>query len=323
MAIENILVSMPTRPWHRDRLRQAMPEANFVFSDSNTMADDELAHFDAVVGYVNPNRLHTLSRLKLMQLSMSGVMEEFLKIREKHPQAVLCSATGAYGQAISEFMLASLLSFYKLLPQYRDLQRQKRWEDLGRLRSLRDAEVLVVGAGSIGGEFAALVKALGARVSGIRRGGGGARYPFDEMRTLEALDEMLPRADVVALSLPETRETAGLMDARRFGLMKQDAVIMNVGRGSAIDQEAMLEAIRSGRLSGAVLDVTTPEPLPQDSPLWEEPRVLLTPHVAGKFSLDVTWDNVVDIAVYNLRHWPDGPFISRVDFETGYRERVD
>ncbi|MGI6696300.1 MAG: D-2-hydroxyacid dehydrogenase [Christensenellales bacterium] len=323
MALENILISMPTRPWHRERFQQAFPKAAFTFQDSDTMADAELAAFDAVVGHVNPNRLHTLHRLKLLQLSYSGVVEGFLSLREKQPQAVLCSASGAYGQAISEYLLAGLLSIYKLLPRYRDNQHKKVWEDLGRMRSIQGATVLVVGAGSIGGNFASLAKAMGARVIGIRRSEAPAQPPFDEMHTMDKLDELLPEADVVSLSLPETKDTMGLMDVRRFGLMKQDSVIMNVGRGSAIDQDALLEAVRSGRLMGAVIDVTTPEPLPQDSPLWSEPRILLTPHVSGKFNLDQTWENVVDIAIYNLRAWPNGPFISRVDYDSGYRERVD
>ena len=323
MALKNILISMPTKPWHRERLRQGMPEANFVFSDSNNMADDELAPYDAIVGYVNPNRLHTLNNLKLLQLSYSGVMEGFLALKEKQPQAILCSASGAYGQGISEYLLAGLLSLYKLLPQYRDNQHKKLWDDLGRMRSIRGATVLIVGAGSIGGEFAELVKALGARVIGIRRSPGTAQPPFDEMHGMDMLDELLPQADVVSLSLPETKDTINLMDERRFALMKQDAVIMNVGRGSAIDQKALLGALRSGHLSGAVIDVTTPEPLPADDPLWEEPRIILTPHISGKFNLDATWENVIDIALHNLSHWPNGPFISRVDYETGYRERQE
>ncbi len=323
MAIDNILISTPTRPWHREKLQQAMPGARFTFQDSDTMADGELAAFDAIVGYVNPNRLHTLHNLKLLQLSYSGVMEGFLALKDKQPQAVLCSASGAYGQAISEYLLAALLSIYKLLPQYRDNQHKKLWDDLGRMRTIRGAVVLVVGAGSIGGEFAGLAKALGAYVIGIRRSGGEAQPPFDEMHTLDKLDELLPQADVVSLSLPETKDTVNLMDARRFSLMKQDAVIMNVGRGSAINQDALLEAVRSGRLMGAVIDVTTPEPLPQDNPLWNEPRILLTPHVSGKFNLDETWENVIDIAIYNMQAWPDGPFISQVDFDSGYRQRND
>ena len=324
MAIERILVSMPTRPWHREKMRQALGEVAITFSDSTNMADDELAPFDAVVGYVNPNRLHILNKLKILQLHFSGVQEGFLGLREKQPQAVLCSASGAYGQAISEYLLAALLSLYKLLPRYRDNQGKKVWEDLGRMRSLRSQTVLVVGAGDIGGKFAGLVKALGAgEVIGIRRTQALAHPPFDAMHTLEDLDALLPRADVVSLSLPGTQETAGLMDARRFSLLKEEAVIMNVGRGSAVDESALLAAIRSGRLWGAVLDVAGTEPLPQDSPLWEEPRVLLTPHVSGRYNLDATWENVVDIAIHNLLSWPRGPFISRVDYGTGYRERVD
>jgi len=237
---------------------------------------------------------------------------------------VLCSASGAYGQAISEYLLAALLSLYKLLPRYRDNQNKKVWEDLGRMRSLRGQTVLVVGAGSIGGAFAQLARALGAgEIIGVRRSEAFAHPPFDAMHTLDALDELLPLADVVSLSLPQTEETKGLMDARRFALMKEESVILNVGRGSAIDEAALLGALRSGRLWGAALDVTDTEPLPQDNPLWEEPRVLLTPHVSGRYNLDATWENVVDIAIHNLQAWPGGPFISRVDYSTGYRERVD
>lgn len=324
MAIERILVSMPTRPWHREKMRQALPEAQITFSDSTNMADDELAPFDALVGEVNPNRLHVLKNLKLLQLHFSGVQEGFLQLKDKQPQAVLCSASGAYGQAISEYLLAALLSLYKLLPRYRDNQNKKVWEDLGRMRSLRGQTVLVVGAGSIGGAFAQLARALGAgEIIGVRRSEAFAHPPFDAMHTLDALDDLLPLADVVSLSLPHTEETRGLMDARRFALMKEESVILNVGRGSAIDEAALLGALRSGRLWGAALDVTDTEPLPQDSPLWEEPRVLLTPHVSGRYNLDATWENVVDIAIHNLKAWPGGPFISRVDYSTGYRERVD
>jgi len=324
MAIERILVSMPTRPWHREKMRQALPEAQITFSDSTNMADDELAPFDALVGEVNPNRLHVLKNLKLLQLHFSGVQEGFLQLKDKQPQAVLCSASGAYGQAISEYLLAALLSLYKLLPRYRDNQNKKVWEDLGRMRSLRGQTVLVVGAGSIGGAFAQLARALGAgEIIGVRRSEAFAHPPFDAMHTLDALDELLPLADVVSLSLPQTEETKGLMDARRFALMKEESVILNVGRGSAIDEAALLGALRSGRLWGAALDVTDTEPLPQDNPLWEEPRVLLTPHVSGRYNLDATWENVVDIAIHNLQAWPGGPFISRVDYSTGYRERVD
>lgn len=324
MAIERILVSMPTRPWHREKMRQALPEAQITFSDSTTMADDELAPFDALVGEVNPNRLHVLKNLKLLQLHFSGVQEGFLQLKDKQPQAVLCSASGAYGQAISEYLLAALLSLYKLLPRYRDNQNKKVWEDLGRMRSLRGQTVLVVGAGSIGGAFAQLARALGAgEIIGVRRSEAFAHPPFDAMHTLDALDDLLPLADVVSLSLPHTEETRGLMDARRFALMKEESVILNAGRGSAIDEAALLGALRSGRLWGAALDVTDTEPLPQDNPLWEEPRVLLTPHVSGRYNLDATWENVVDIAIHNLQAWPGGPFISRVDYDTGYRERVD
>ena len=323
MQLRNVLVSIPYKPGHEEAFRQSLPGAAFRFARSEELAEGEFAAFDAVVGNPGPEDLAKFTNLKLMQLLSSGVPAHFLTLRDTRPDAVLCSATGAYGPSMAEHMLAALLMLARKLHLYRDAMPEGKWENRGSVRSLRGMRALVVGAGSIGTEFARLMKLMGAYTVGVRRSHGPYDAVFDEMHTQDALDELLPGADVVALSVPHTPQTAGLMDARRFGLMKEGSYLLNVGRGSAVDQDALVDALRSGRLAGASIDVAEPEPLPSDHPLWREENLLITPHVSGFWYLHTTHDRVVDIACRNLQAYPHGPYVSRVDYETGYRAKED
>ncbi len=318
MTLKNVLVAVPHKPEHREMFKAALPGAEFRFARADELADADLAAMDAVVGNLKAENLPKLTNLRLMQLISSGVAPHYLTLRDTHPKAVLCSATGAYGPGMAEYMLAALLMLMKNLHLYRDSQNQGAWVRRGEVRSPRGMRALLIGAGSIGTEFARLVKLLGAYTVGVRRSEGPYDASFDEMHTREDLDDLLPRADVVALSVPETPQTIGLMDARRFSLMKKGAYLLNVGRGSALDQDALVQALRSGHLAGASIDVTTPEPLPAESPLWKEQNLVITPHVSGFWHLQATHDRVIEIACENLKAFPDGPFISRVDYESGY-----
>lgn len=219
---------------------------------------------------------------------------------------MLTSSTGAYGQGVAEHMLAVLLSLFKHLPEYRDLQRAQRWDDLGPVRSLQGAAVLVAGVGDLGSSFARLCGALGAHTLGVRRDAGTPVDGIDEMFAMETFDSLLPRADVVALFLPHTQETAGLMDERRLLLMREDAVLLNAGRGTAVDLDALVRVLQTGRLWGAGLDVTEQEPLPAGHPLWRQERLVLTPHVAGGNRLPSTQKRVIEIALENLRRYLAG-----------------
>ena len=321
MKLENILISMPLTDEYREQFRKALYGARVRFARWQELNDEELAGFDAVVGNPASELLPKLKGLKLLQLSSSGVAPEYLKIKELRPGAVLCSSSGAFGQAISEHMLGVLMMLLKRLHEYRDDQATAEWIDRGHVRSLRGMTVLIIGAGSIGTDFARLVKMFGARTIGVRRTQGGKDPAYDEMHTYEELDELLPEADVTALSVPETPQTVGLLDARRFSLLKRGGYLLNVGRGSVLDQDALLSSLREGRLAGAGIDVTVPEPLPRDHPMWKEKNLIITPHISGFFHLKHTHDSIVDIACRNLAAWPEGPFISRVDFASGYRTK--
>lgn len=235
--------------------------------------------------------------------------------------ALLTNATGAYGLAISEHMIGMLLELIKKLNLYRDNQKKSLWKDEGQIKSIYGSTILIVGLGDIGGEFAKKVKALGAYTIGIRRKNSVKPDYLDELYLADELDKVLPRADVVALSLPATKDTSKLFSRERFALMKEGAVLLNVGRGSAVDSDALYDAITAGHLYGAAIDVTDPEPLPADHKLWKLDNMVITPHISGDFHLQETHDRIVRIACENLRAYlKGGKLKNQVDFNTGYRK---
>ena len=314
--IRNILVVMPAADSHRRQLEAAAPGAVFTYASSP--AEEDVARADAIVGNIRPELLAHAKNLKLLQLYSEG-SNQYLSLPAVCPGARLCCATGAYGLAISEHMMGVLLELMKKLALYRDNQFEGRWQDLGPVTSVYGANVLVVGMGDIGTSFARLCAAFGARVTGVRRRAGEKPDFVESIRTPADLDALLPEADVVFLSLPETPETIGLMSDQRIALMKETAYLLNCGRGSAVDQAALLRAVRAGKLAGAGLDVTTPEPLSQDHPLWREPRIVITPHVSGQYHLAETHNRIVALACRNLRALQSGgPLESEVSFSAGY-----
>jgi phosphoglycerate dehydrogenase-like enzyme len=147
---------------------------------------------------------------------------------------------------------------------------------------------------------------MGAHTVGLKRDISKPVAGFDTLDSMDRLDHWLPQADVVALILPHTPDTVQLMDARRIALLKDDAILISDGRGSVLDQQALAEAMTAGKLWGAALDVTTPEPLGADSPLWDIPNLLLTPHVAGGMRMEVSRKSAVACCTDNLRRYAAG-----------------
>ena len=296
-------------PPHEDQIFCPAPRLSFT---GETASLDKIARATIILGNVPTHMLAGSTGLKWLQTWSAGVNPYLLP--GAFPQgAALTSAVGAYGQAVSEHMFASLLAVMKNLPAYRDLQIVHRWDDAGQVLTLRGASVLLLGTGDLGSHFAGLVKAMGAHTIGLNRHPNKPVEHVDELHPLADLDAWLPKADVVAMTLPETPQTVHLMNAQRLALMKPTAILVNAGRGTGVDNLALAEALQAGKLWGAALDVTEPEPLPQDHPLWDCPNLLLTPHVAGGDHLDQTVRNIVAIALENLRHFMAGePLRNRV-----------
>lgn len=270
-----------------------------VMEDGGAVPSGLYRRARVILGNPPVKELAACENLRLLQTRSAGT-EQYQKPGVLPGGAVLLSASGAYGHSVSEHMFAMLLSLMKRLPAYRDRQRSGIWSDLGPVKTLDGALVLCVGTGDLGSSFARLCKALGARTAGVRRDAARPAAGVDEMYPMDRLDALLPRADVVALMLPHAADTVRLMDRRRLLLMKEDAILLNGGRGSAVDCAALAEVLEGGRLWGACLDVTDPEPLPAGHPLWAQERAVLTPHAAGGDHLADTADRIAAIALEHL-----------------------
>jgi phosphoglycerate dehydrogenase-like enzyme len=227
-----------------------------------------------------PAIFEQLPGLRLVQSFSAGV-DKLLPLIP--PGVILCSAVGVHDTAVSEWVVSVILALRRRLPEFGELQRRAEWvRDLAQpdqfsnhpIDDLDGKTVLVLGYGSIGKALALRLTPFGARVVGV------AQHARQDAVTREALPRLLPDADVVVDLLPLTPETRKFVDAEFFSQMKPGAIFVNAGRGGTVDTDALLDALRTDRIRAA-LDVTDPEPLPADHPLWRAPNVLITPHIAG------------------------------------------
>ena len=333
MNEKRALVTIPTGERHRNLLQQAAPGWEFRFRGTDTLVcapqealpgqpvtQEDVDWAQVILGNVPAAMLHGSPALEWLQTNSAGV-EAYIQPGVLAGDTLLTNATGAYGLAIAEHMLGMLLELFKKLELYRDAQKSGAWQSQGAVKAVYGSTVLVLGMGDIGGEFAARCKALGAKVIGVRRSPRPCPEYADEVHLLEDLDSLLPQADVVAVTLPGTDATRGLMSRERLAKMKEGAVLLNVGRGFIVDTEALCDALERGHLSGAGVDVTDPEPLPPTHRLWNIPTAVVTPHISGFYHLWETHERIVGIFLENLRHFQAGePLRNLVDFATGYRK---
>lgn len=320
--VNTVLVKIPVTEEEAEALRAAAPDAVFDFAapvgDTRRLPKtpkldigaDRVAKADVILGNVAPSLIAASPRLQWIQLGSAGY-EAYLAPGVLAPSTVVTNGTGAYGPAVAEHSFAMLLSLMKRLYAYRDDQRARVWTDEGMVSSLDGARVLVLGAGDIGLCFARLCSAVGATCVGVRRHVSSNQSPkyaqsFEQVVTLSELTDELPQADVVASFLPSSAETRGLVNDGFLSSMKSGAYLVNAGRGDLIDQTALRAALEEGRLAGAALDVTMPEPLPANDPLWDTPNLIITPHVAGFWHLHSTLERVVSLATDNLGRFARG-----------------
>ena len=258
------------------------------------------------------------SRVRWIHSIWAGAGEQ-VAVAELSPEELervaMTTSAGVHATPLAEFALFGLLAFAKGLPRLLRDKADRRWESYV-MDELRDRTLLVLGVGSIGREVARLASAFGMRTVGIKRTPGEVPH-VDEVHPPERLREHLPNADAVVMTLPSTAATRGLLDREAIGLLPAHAVLVNVGRGAVVDEEALVEALREGRLAGAVLDVFAEEPLPPESPLWELPNVLLAPHTAARSVHEL--ERIVDLFCDNLGRYLRGEELrNRVDPEHYY-----
>lgn len=318
--INKILVVLPVENRHKELLRSCAEGAQMEFIPAKDLTKQLIQDADIIIGNVSPELLRGTGRLKWLQLNSAGT-DGYTEDGILPEGALLTNATGAYGLAISEHMIGALLCIMKKLHLYGADQQKHVWGDHGNVTSIYGSRTLVVGFGDIGSEFAVRMNALGSRVTGIRRNQTEKPDYLEALYQMDALAECLRTADIVAACLPGTEETYHIFDRNAFAKMKKGAYFLNVGRGNAVDSYALAEALNSGHLAGASVDVTEPEPLPKEHPLWDAKNLLITPHISGNYHLQETHERIIQIAADNLARFMQGRELRNiVDFATGYRK---
>jgi len=274
--------------------------------------DTRLGDFDVLVisGLWRNELAEKATKLRFIQ-SIGAGTDQFGRDVLSAKGIRLASASGVNMKAVSEHAMALILALARRLPEARDNQARHHWRGMISDLTQREDELggktlVIVGLGNIGGRLASLAKAFDMHVIGVRRNPSAGKGAADKVHALADLDSLLPQADIVALTCPLTKETENLIDADALGRMKRSAHLVNAARGRVVNEAALIEAMRAGRIAGAALDVTPDDPLPAASPLWDLPNTFITPHTGGETRRYE--DNVLDILEDNLqRLWRGEP----------------
>ena len=271
--------------------------ADYYDSAQGTAAlEANLENYEIIYGHIAPALLKGAKNLKWLCSDFAGIEGYLDESVWPHPGCLLSNSSGAYGPTIAEHIVMLALMLLRRMPEYLPALARREWPYHTPIRSINGSHVVMLGTGDIGSHTARRMKALGASVTGVCRSGRSGEPAFGRVLPVNELDAVLPTADLLIMALPATPETAGILTRERIALLPPSAYVINVGRGAAIDQEALADALQARRLAGAGLDVMVPEPLPADHPLWSCPNTIITPHISGNMSLGLTCD--LDVAMF-------------------------
>ncbi len=311
------------KPVLAETIRRRWPEMRVLHLPDYDALPLELPDTDIFVGYsLRAEQLRAARKLKWIHSTAAGVAQ--LMYPELRDAGILVTnPRGIFSVPMAEHTIGLMLALARNFPdsvRYQDQSRwaqQELWDKPQHLTELNGQLLLIVGMGSIGRELARRARALEMRVWGVTRSGAGDTSLAEKLFPAARLDDALPEADYVVIAAPETAETEKMFGTAQFARMKCTARLINIARGSLVDDAALLQALRSGQLAGAALDVTQPEPLPPDSPLWTAPNLLLTPHTSAVS--DRLWERETDLLVKLLGQWFAREEVSnRVDLQRGY-----
>lgn len=268
-----------------------------VFTDDLNDLDVEI-----MIGDYKPQTLINYPNLKLL-MSTSVGYDAYIKKGILNKQTVLCNAVDVHTEEVAEHMFALMIEMVKNLEIYRDNQAKHLWHDEGKVKSLSDLRVAVIGLGNIGKHVAKLCKALGMYVIGVKRQMIDKPDYIDELFLNSDLEKAVSDVDVVLSVLPGTKENVHLFTLDLFKKMKPDTILINAGRGNLIDTDVLYEVLDKKIIKAIGQDVFEKEPLPEDSKLWDLKNLVITPHMAGFFHLDKAREKYVDICAENLRRY--------------------
>lgn len=273
-----------------------------ISTDYKICYDENNFDADILIGNFAPAKCKAYPNMKLMISTWAGV-DAFIKKGILKDNVVLCSGANSHNEEVAEHMFSLLVAMQKNLHLYRDNQKKALWHDEGKVKSINELSVLVLGLGKIGMCLAKLLKDNGMHVIAIKRKMIDKPEFVDELYTIDSLDKILPRVDAVLNILPSTKETKHLFTLDKFKLMKNDSILINAGRGDLIDTNVLIEVLDKKMIKGIGQDVFENEPLDPNSKLWSFDNLWITPHVGGFFHLDKCRQKWVDMACENLRRY--------------------
>ncbi len=306
-----------------EAIRKRWPETRVLHLPNYDRLPEELPDTDIFVGYsLRAEQLKAAKKLKWIHSTAAGVAQlMYLELRDSG--IMVTNPSGIFSVPMAEHTMGLLLALARNFPDsVRGQDRakwsqQEIWDKPQHLTELNRNVLLIVGYGSIGREVAKRARGFDMRVWGVTRSGKGEPAHAEKIFAASQLAEALPGADYVLICAPETAETKHLIGAAEIAKMKRGARLINVGRGSLLDEAALVQALESGGLGGAALDVTETEPLPAESSLWKAPNLFITPHTSGVS--DRLWDRQAAILIDLLERWFDGrELFNQVDFTRGY-----
>ncbi|PLR96878.1 D-2-hydroxyacid dehydrogenase [Bacillus sp. T33-2] len=320
MLKRKMVVTHDLDPALRERLKATVPEWEVIIGKDRSAWQDHLHDAEVIAGWkkgIEETCLLPDSNLRWVQSWSAGVDSLPLeRLDERNVQ--LTSANGVHAFPISETIFALMLALTRKIHTYVRNQQMKKWHHSGLKLEMHEKTIGIIGVGAIGRETAKIAKAFGMNVLGVRHSGKQVDY-VDEMYTTAQLNNILPRCDYIAVTLPLTKETHHLFGYEQFKLMKPSAFFINIGRGEIVAEDELVRALLDQEISGAGLDVFENEPLPEDSPLWEMENVIIAPHTAG--STEHYNQRVVEeILLPNLKNYLAGETmpVNLVDYKKGY-----
>ncbi len=310
MRFRLVMVPPNVLPHWPEAIGHAVPECEVLAFDDPAEARPALREAQAAYGTLPPELLACASRLRWIAAPRAGLGPDWFHPALVRSDVVVTNTRGIFDDHLSHHILGLILAHSRHFFYYGQQQQQQLWGPGKPIIHLPDCTLLILGCGCAGEATARLAKGLGMTVLATDARQTHCPQGVDELHPPEALMALLPRADYVAMILPETPSTVGLMSREQFNAIKPGAYLINVGRGSTLVLADLVEALQQGRLSGASLDVFPIEPLPPEHPLWRMPNVLITPHVAGEGPY--CWERRLELLIENCRRFAAGRTLKNV-----------
>jgi phosphoglycerate dehydrogenase-like enzyme len=315
LVIRNEIFDLPAGAEEKINQLDSKLELNLI--DSSEDYQPLLKKAEIVFGWPKTDLVKKAENLKWLHLPSAGVDRYANKEIYQNNDILLTNSSGVYGKPIAEHVFSMIMAHNRNLIDYAYNKKEKKWQRKNEIKDFFNSTVGILGFGDIGSTIAKKAKAWGARVLALKRTMIETPDYVDQIYLNEDLDKLLKKSDYLILTLPGTPETEGIIGREELKLMKETAFIVNIGRGSLIKQDQLLEALKNNWIGGAGLDVTDPEPLPEDSELWELDNLILTPHTSG-FSPSND-QRRFEIFRDNLQRYLNGEqLINKVDFELKY-----